>query len=565
MDTLLAIIPIVIVLSFFFIVFSSSKVDKARRECRYDYECKLKDVQNKGYEAYEKQLKATEEQIKAEYEKKLKEVEDNCAKKIIYYENLNRELSLKLDKVNSRYAIFKDAIQYTLNYSADEIFKDIGGVSNYIKAYCADFSVTEFAPDFSCKVHSGDKIYDTSLKSCTCPAYTFDHSKPCKHMVYLAMQYGFLCINKADEQQAFKNLHKLSKKIADEKDEIEKDRQESKRIKESAHNIIKSEKAKLDKIKADLDEREKILQETAQNYPGAAKVLQHYSDELDKYRESCLLTQAFKARKIVNDIKKEKRQIQYERDLYFAQLATYESLFPWLEEFKEVPIPDAMSYIADIAASSQDENEYFRGWLSPDEFASLTASEKLQRKLDRWNARKKSDWEAGIEYERYIGYLCEQDGYSVEYSGALNGLGDMGRDLVITKGRTAVVIQCKRWKQNKQIHENHIFQLFGTGILYSLQHPEKNVKTAFLTTGSLSDIAEQCAERLSIAVVHQNMAGYPLIKCNINRSTGDKIYHLPFDQQYDSTAIEINKGECYAHTIAEAEEKGFRHAFRWRG
>jgi len=45
---------------------------------------------------------------------------------------------------------------------------------------------------------------------------------------------------------------------------------------------------------------------------------------------------------------------------------------------------------------------------------------------------------------------------------------------------------------------------------------------------------------------------------------GSKIYHLPFDQQYDSTIIKY-KNECYVETIAEAEALGFRRAFRWRG
>ena len=54
----------------------------------------------------------------------------------------------------------------------------------------------------------------------------------------------------------------------------------------------------------------------------------------------------------------------------------------------------------------------------------------------------------------------------------------------------------------------------------------------------------------------------PLIKCNINN--GNKIYHLPFDQQYHRTIIDETKGEFYAMTVKEAEEKGFRRAFRHR-
>ena len=57
---------------------------------------------------------------------------------------------------------------------------------------------------------------------------------------------------------------------------------------------------------------------------------------------------------------------------------------------------------------------------------------------------------------------------------------------------------------------------------------------------------------------------YPSIKCNISRKTGEKIYHLPFDQQYDNTVVEEERNECYVQTVKEAEELGFRHAFRWR-
>lgn len=41
----------------------------------------------------------------------------------------------------------------------------------------------------------------------------------------------------------------------------------------------------------------------------------------------------------------------------------------------------------------------------------------------------------------------------------------------------------------------------------------------------------------------------------------DKIYHLPFDQQYNNT--QINKpGEFYALTVTEAEAAGFRRAMK---
>ena len=68
-------------------------------------------------------------------------------------------------------------------------------------------------------------------------------------------------------------------------------------------------------------------------------------------------------------------------------------------------------------------------------------------------------------------------------------------------------------------------------------------------------------------VEHFEAGDYPCIKCNIGHNQyGEqtKIYHLPFDQQYDSTKIQ-DQGEFYAMTVQEAETAGFRRAFEWHG
>jgi hypothetical protein len=70
---------------------------------------------------------------------------------------------------------------------------------------------------------------------------------------------------------------------------------------------------------------------------------------------------------------------------------------------------------------------------------------------------------------------------------------------------------------------------------------------------------------LGVQIVQNIPLGrYPAIKCNVSLRDSTKIYHLPFDQQYDRTLIEF-KDECYVETVAEAESLGFRRAFRWRG
>jgi hypothetical protein len=92
------------------------------------------------------------------------------------------------------------------------------------------------------------------------------------------------------------------------------------------------------------------------------------------------------------------------------------------------------------------------------------------------------------------------------------------------------------------------------------------VRGTFTTTTSLSDRARRFANELEITIEEQvALADYPRIKCNIGGRSSERIYHLPFDQQYDTTIITPATGELWAQTVAEAEAAGFRRAWRWRG
>ena len=279
-----------------------------------------------------------------------------------------------------------------------------------------------------------------------------------------------------------------------------------------------------------------------------------------KYKKRPALTAAEK----VQEIAAQKRLLQEQCKLQEYQLNLYESSFPWLAEFKEISTED-LQQLKSVDSAPDSEYSSLRNWLSPQEYQSLSSVERLQLALDRYSKRQKSNWQIGIEYERYVGYCYEKKGYRVLYNGAMEGLEDMGRDLIVSRNKSMFVIQCKRWAVEKTIHEKHIFQLFGTTILQKLEHPDYNVGGLFVTTTTLSDLAKSCAEYLHITVIESfPLKAYPLIKCNISKN-GDKIYHLPFDQQYDRVIIDPDDGDFYASTVEEAETKGFRHAWRWTG
>ena len=309
----------------------------------------------------------------------------------------------------------------------------------------------------------------------------------------------------------------------------------------------------------------KIQSETSQCCPWLSTLYADLEYVYDKKTASALLHKSRPAPKASYDvarISREKREwiikskgLQYQLDFLI-------SLFPWLDEFKELDTAEAIASTA-LPSDSATEYDTLKNWLSPEEYATLPRVEKYQLALDRYVKRKKSNWQIGIEYERFVGYEYEQQGYRVRYNGALEGLRDMGRDLIATKDNEILVIQCKRWSKEKTVHEKHIFQLYGSVVLKSIENPSQTVKGTFITTATLSSIAENCAAYLGIQVIDNHPMGtYPLIKCNIS-VTGEKIYHLPFDQQYDSTMINPKDGDSYAYTVLEAEEKGFRRAYRW--
>lgn len=316
-----------------------------------------------------------------------------------------------------------------------------------------------------------------------------------------------------------------------------------------------------DKTKKMLDT---AINETKQGHPELAIQIADIKNEYDLAIANYLEKKKHPAKKAAEEVKRissEKRYLQKENKILLYQLDFLEQLFPWLEEFKEIPIKDAVRSVKDTVNSDYDG---VRDWISPAEYQKLSSVERNQLALDRWKNRKnKNDWEVGIEYERYIGYRLECDGYKVSYTGANLGLKDMGRDLLATKYERTLVIQCKRWAKEKTIHEKHIFQLYGSTAVLSIENPCVKYKGVFITTATLSDTAKKCAEYCGISVVEMcQMNDYPLIKCNASK-TGEKIYHLPFDQQYDKVVISKNSKSCYAWTTKEAESMGFRRAYRW--
>jgi len=215
-----------------------------------------------------------------------------------------------------------------------------------------------------------------------------------------------------------------------------------------------------------------------------------------------------------------------------------------------------------------------------------TGNEKLkseqkrsQAALDAFKEKHLSNLEVGRLYERYIGYLYEGDDWAVNFKGIIEGFNDLGRDLICIKGDQHRIVQAKCWSKHKEIHEKHVYQLHASALHYrmSLRKTLKaagkrkseikefmrsiNIKSVVCTTNDLSETADEVVKFLGDQMEHKQVAlskDYPMIKCNVGKTDKRKLYHLPFDPQYDSIIIGNMDGEQYVETVQEAEELGFK-------
>ncbi len=331
---------------------------------------------------------------------------------------------------------------------------------------------------------------------------------------------------------------------------------------------------------------EHFINSKISEFPIVAEVIADYATTKDDLIAWQLEHKKHPARNGADEIriiKQEKRTLIAQNKALRWEMQYLRSLIPWLDEIEDEPMEAKPQYINPDYNVNDDAAGY---WLTSEEYNKLSTTEKYQLALNRYNHRKKSNPEIGREYERYIGYLYWKNGFDVKYFGIEKGKEDLGRDLICSNGGEIHVVQCKCWsnKANKMIRENHINQLFGTTMKYYLEQRDEKTKGApitfgqsqlhlgkisiipvFMSTVPFSETALKFATALNVDCQQVSFHSWPMIKCNINRKTGEKIYHLPFDQQYDKCIIDRDGEEFYAWTVKEAEEAGFRRAMRWRG
>lgn len=349
--------------------------------------------------------------------------------------------------------------------------------------------------------------------------------------------------------------------------------QAEKQLQQKSANLQNEVETRLLEVSKKFAALETLAIEKTKGFPWLADAYDDYCNLIDSKYAVEISSKRYKKRAAPSSGEKVKeasalrRVAEREARILRYQLKFYEALFPWLIDLRDSDVDDELIRVHDSELIEELPNlDPIGEWLSKTEYLALPDEDRFQVALDRYWKSRRAKWEIGRDYERYIGYEYEKAGFVVSYHGIVEGLDDLGRDLICRKARATIIVQCKNWSRDKVIHEKHVFQLYGSLIAYRYDHPNEIVTAELVTTTSLSERASGFAMTLGIRLnARHAFEKYPCIKCNISHKDGTKIFHLPFDQQYDKTTIDMARGELYASTVKEAVQSGFRRAYRFSG
>lgn len=355
-------------------------------------------------------------------------------------------------------------------------------------------------------------------------------------------------------------------------------------------NSAKEElKQKVNLANKDLNEIEQDLEilkkEQSQGNPHLADIISEYFYFRDKRTIENLKSKkrpAIKASEKIKEYSFKNKELRRKFKITYNRIKLYEEVFPFISDLEQDDIDFILEQKINKNHISKNDDPV-RQYVP--EYDRLSEEVRNQRALNRYlnPTRKKSNWEIGKMYERYVGYLYEQKGYKVQYIGIEKGFDDLGRDLICRNNKETLIVQCKYWASHKEIREAHINQLYGTAVKHFideckshagkfkntlfpdlLSKNEVSIKPVFFTSTKLSKTAEDFAKALGITTIQNEPfnQNYPMIKCNLNTQTGQNIYHLPIDQQYDRMLMQGEKRK-YVKTVKEAVKLGCRRAYWW--
>ena len=215
----------------------------------------------------------------------------------------------------------------------------------------------------------------------------------------------------------------------------------------SIHNLEADFNTRINRLEKEKQFYRKILDEAPLGFPSLLEALKLYDKNKDEQTAHFLEVKshpAYTAAETVREETRKRREAEYESRQSKMLLEYYFSIFPDLQDERELSLERA----DDIEKTSLNDNEDIAGrYLSTQEYQRLSITERNQLALDRFWKTHKSNLLIGRLYEQYVGSLYEKKGWGVEYYGILEGFSDKGRDLICHKDNETLIIQCKNWSK----------------------------------------------------------------------------------------------------------------------
>jgi len=195
-----------------------------------------------------------------------------------------------------------------------------------------------------------------------------------------------------------------------------------------------------------------LIDEKNRHFPWLATAFSDYQELLGKLDADSLLKKKRPAPKAAERIKVASRRASIAEKQFRSlkyRIDFYEKYFPWIIDVAGDSLEEFLNAREnEISKVSETQNDDpVRKMLSLQEYNALSGVERNQMAFDRWMQKKKTNWEVGRMYERFIGFQYEEKGYRVEYFGAIKGLDDLGRDLIVRDTGKTMIVQCKYWAE----------------------------------------------------------------------------------------------------------------------
>lgn len=320
-------------------------------------------------------------------------------------------------------------------------------------------------------------------------------------------------------------------------------------------------------MQADIEAKERRMKKILESTYPMNELASCYADAVAKVFDGSVKYLQSKhphAEKAIDEVRRMRSLCRKNAKTYELMKYKYELLLKSLPEAQEILEEDGNIVKGFYDSQKEDDSDHTRNWISKSDYEKLSETERNQKALDRYKSSfRKSKWQIGRDYELFCCYwLNKNRGLYVKHNG-YKKMDDLGRDILADDGLQHYVIQCKYWSKSKLVHENVVMQLYASTVEYKLHGLwMAQPKPLLITNIDLSETAKQIADVLHVEHIKLQMDDYPMIKCNIGKD-GSKIYHLPFDQQYDKVRINNFLKEM-AWTVEEAEAAGFRRAKRFR-